>query len=92
MEIPQIKQQLSILDVAGRLGIKLDKHHKAHCPFHDDKTPSLQFSKEKDIAQKVAEHASLRSEDVAEAVTFMLSRPPHVTIRDLVMLPQQQDL
>ena len=50
------------------------------------------FSKEKDIAQKVAEHASLRSEDVAEAVTFMLSRPPHVTIRDLVMLPQQQDL
>ncbi len=39
-----------------------------------------------------AERASLRSEDVAEAVVFMLSQPPHVTIRDLVMLPQNQDL
>lgn len=38
------------------------------------------------------EHRYLTSEDVAEAALFMLSRPPHVTIRDLVMLPQQQDL
>lgn len=45
-----------------------------------------------EIDQRVAEHSSLRSEDVAEAVIFMLSRPPHVTIRDLVMLPQNQDL
>ena len=47
---------------------------------------------EEDIAQRVAEHTSLRCEDVAEAVVFMLSRPEHVTIRDLVMLPQAQDL
>jgi ribitol 2-dehydrogenase len=45
-----------------------------------------------EIDRRVAEHTSLRSEDVAEAVIFMLSRPPHVTIRDLVMLPQNQDL
>lgn len=45
-----------------------------------------------EIDRRVAEHSSLRSEDVAEAVIFMLSRPPHVTIRDLVMLPQNQDL
>ena len=45
-----------------------------------------------DVDRRVAEHASLRSEDVAEAVVFVLSRPPHVTIRDLVMLPQNQDL
>jgi ribitol 2-dehydrogenase len=45
-----------------------------------------------EIDARVAERASLRSEDVAEAVAFMLSRPPHVTIRDLVMLPQNQDL
>jgi ribitol 2-dehydrogenase len=44
------------------------------------------------IEAQVARHASLRSEDVAEAVVFMLSQPPHVTIRDLVMLPQNQDL
>ena len=34
----------------------------------------------------------LRSEDVAEAVLFMLTRPSNVTIRDLVMLPRTQDL
>jgi ribitol 2-dehydrogenase len=34
----------------------------------------------------------LRSEDVAEAVLFMLTRPLNVTIRDLVMLPRTQDL
>ncbi len=30
----------------------------------------------------------LASEDCADAIAFMLSRPPHVTIRDLVILPQ----
>lgn len=45
-----------------------------------------------EIDRRVAEHTSLRSEDVADAVIFMLSRPSHVTIRDLVMLPQNQDL
>lgn len=45
-----------------------------------------------EIERRVAERSSLRSEDVAEAVVFMLSQPPHVTIRDLVMLPQNQDL
>jgi ribitol 2-dehydrogenase len=44
------------------------------------------------IDQIVAERGAIRSEDVAEAVVFMLSQPPHVTIRDLVMLPQNQDL
>jgi ribitol 2-dehydrogenase len=44
------------------------------------------------IEKKVAERGAIRSEDVAEAVVFMLSQPPHVTIRDLVMLPQGQDL
>lgn len=44
------------------------------------------------IDKQIAEHASIRSEDVANAVVFMLSQPSHVTIRDLVMLPQNQDL
>ena len=38
------------------------------------------------------EQMYLRSEDVASAVEFILSRPPNVTIRDLVMLPKKQDL
>jgi ribitol 2-dehydrogenase len=44
------------------------------------------------IEERIAARAGLRSEDVAEACLFMLTRPPHVTIRDLVMLPRNQDL
>lgn len=40
----------------------------------------------------IQEHLYLRSQDVAQAVAFMLSQPPHVSIRDLVILPQNQDL
>ncbi|MBV8173757.1 MAG: SDR family oxidoreductase [Verrucomicrobia bacterium] len=45
-----------------------------------------------EIEQKVNRGAGLRSEDVAEAILFMLTRPQNVTIRDLVMLPRTQDL
>ena len=42
-----------------------------------------------EIRRAVEERQShLSSEDCAEAILFMLSRPRHVTIRDLVMLPQ----
>jgi ribitol 2-dehydrogenase len=46
----------------------------------------------REIDRRVAEHGGLRSEDVADALLFMLTRPAHVTIRDLVILPQNQDL
>ena len=36
------------------------------------------------------ERSYLTSEDCAEALVFMLTRPAHVTIRDLVILPQNQ--
>jgi ribitol 2-dehydrogenase len=45
-----------------------------------------------EIEAKVATRDGLRSEDVAEAVLFMLTRPANVTIRGLVILPQNQDI
>lgn len=45
-----------------------------------------------DIERRIAAHSGLRNEDVVDALEFMLTRPPHVAIRDLVILPQQQDL
>jgi ribitol 2-dehydrogenase len=44
------------------------------------------------IRDKAAAHEGLLSEDVAEAVRFMLTRPAHVTVRDVVILPQNQDI
>jgi ribitol 2-dehydrogenase len=40
----------------------------------------------------VASGRGIRSDDVAEAMVFMLSRPRHVTLRDLVILPTGQDI
>lgn len=45
-----------------------------------------------DIEMRVAQRSGLRSEDVVDALHFMLTRPPNATVRDLVLLPQNQDL
>jgi ribitol 2-dehydrogenase len=44
------------------------------------------------VADGVAKGTGMRSEDVADAVSFMLSRPAHVTVRDLVLLPTNQPI
>lgn len=43
MEIQEIKQRLSINDVLQHYGLKPDKNNRLLCPFHPDKTPSLQI-------------------------------------------------
>lgn len=45
-----------------------------------------------EIERRIAARQGLRSEDVAEACLFMLTRPPNATVRDLVLLPQDQDI
>jgi ribitol 2-dehydrogenase len=44
------------------------------------------------IDREVAAGRGMRSEDVAEAVLFMLGQPRHITIRDLVILPTNQPI
>ena len=50
----------------------------------------MQWLYEAEEQKRAVEEAGshLASEDCADAILFMLSRPPHVTIRDLVILPQ----
>jgi DNA primase len=43
MEISEIKANLSLQTVLDYYKIKADANGKANCPWHDDKTPSLQF-------------------------------------------------
>lgn len=44
------------------------------------------------IDAEVAAGRGMRSSDVADAVMFMLNTPRHVTIRDLVMVPTNQEI
>ena len=38
-----VKSRLDIEDVARQYGLDVNKNHKACCPFHGDKHPSLSF-------------------------------------------------
>jgi DNA primase len=42
MDIKDIKAKLSILEVLQHYGLKPDRNDRLNCPFHPDKTPSLQ--------------------------------------------------
>jgi DNA primase len=43
MELKDIKAQLTIGQVLSHYGLQPDKNNRLHCPFHNDKTPSLQI-------------------------------------------------
>jgi DNA primase len=43
MDIKDIKAQLSITQVLQHYGLRTDKNNKLCCPFHEDKSPSLQI-------------------------------------------------
>jgi NADP-dependent 3-hydroxy acid dehydrogenase YdfG len=45
-----------------------------------------------EIERCVAEKTGIRSEDVADLVAMMLKLPAHINIRDLVVLPQAQEI
>ena len=83
MEIQEIKQHFTILDVAERLGIQVNKQGKAHCPFHDDKTPSLQFSKEKNIATCFSSRCSAGTMDIIGLTEKYMKVNTHEAIMQL---------
>jgi ribitol 2-dehydrogenase len=43
-------------------------------------------------AERIADGTGIRSSDVADAMLFMLTRPAHVVVRDLVLLPTGQPI
>lgn len=42
MDISAIRQGLSITAVLAHYGLRTDKNQRLNCPFHNDKTPSMQ--------------------------------------------------
>ena len=81
MEIAELKTQLDIYQVADRLGIQINKYHKALCPFHDDKRPSLQFSKEKQIATCFSGNCDAGTMDVIRLTEKKLNLSTHEAIK-----------
>jgi ribitol 2-dehydrogenase len=55
-------------------------------------TPLLNDWPPENLKKLVEGKGGLPPEEIAEAVVFMLTRPRHVTIRDIVILPQSQEI
>lgn len=68
MDIQALKSRLDIIEIAHSLGIKTDRNNKALCPFHGEKTASLQFSREKQICTCFSSKCSAGTMDVVELV------------------------
>ena len=83
MEIQDIKSRLKITEVANHLGIKIGKNSKAHCPFHPDKTPSLQFSDKKGIATCFSSNCNLGTVDIIGLTERKLNISTHEAIKYL---------
>ena len=83
MEIQDLKTRLSILEVADHLDIRVNKQDKALCPFHDDKTPSLQFSKEKNICTCFSSKCNAGTMDIIGLTEKKLKLNTHEAIMQL---------
>ena len=68
MILTDLKNKVDIIDIAKELGLQLDKNGKCLCPFHKDKKPSLQFSRQKQIATCFSGNCSAGTMDVIELV------------------------
>lgn len=49
MDIKEIKAKLSVTAVLEHYGIKVNRNKQIHCPFHEDKTPSMQVYEDKGL-------------------------------------------
>ena len=84
MTIQDIKNGLDIQDLAHHLGIIIDKtSKKAKCPFHNDKTPSLQFSSEKQICTCFSSACNVGTMDVISLTEKKLNLSTHQAINYL---------
>lgn len=82
MEITEIKSRLTLSEVIKHYGFKADKHNRICCPFHEDKTPSLQLYYKTHTAYCFSANCSTHghSMDVIEIVQRMEKADKHQAI------------
>ncbi|MCA2950811.1 CHC2 zinc finger domain-containing protein [Microcystis sp. M112S1] len=71
MEISEIKASLTIAQVLDHYGLKPDKNHRLCCPFHDDKTPSMQVYTETNTVHCFSSNCKLHGKAV-DVIDFIM--------------------
>lgn len=74
MEIAEIKQQLTIGQVLDHYNLKPDKNSMLCCPFHKDKTPSLQIYPQTNTYCCFSSNCNAGTGDVIEFIRLMETR------------------
>lgn len=80
MEITEIKQQLTIGQVLDHYGLQPDKNNLLRCPFHDDKTPSLQIYPQTNTFCCFSSKCNADTGDVIEFIRLMEKCTKHEAI------------
>src|SRR3989339_893397 len=73
MEIRDIKERLSLQQVLSHYKLKPDKNNRLNCPFHEDKTPSMQVYFETNTVYCFSANCKThgKSLDVIDFIMFM---------------------
>jgi len=71
MDISEIKSRLPIDQVLQHYGLKPDKNDRLHCPFHPDKTPSLQTYPKTNTFCCFSSHCTAGTGDTIQFIQLM---------------------
>ena len=82
MEIPEIKSKLTIQEVLHHYNLHPDRNNRLCCPFHPDKTPSLQIYPQTNTAYCFSSNCKThgKSLDVIDFVMWMEQTDKHTAI------------
>lgn len=88
MEIQEIKQRLTLAEVIKYYGFKADKQNRICCPFHNDKTPSLQLYYKTHTAFCFSTNCTThgKSMDVIDFIMYMEKCTKHEAIKKAAQL------
>jgi DNA primase len=80
MEIKEIKERLTILEVLQHYNLQADKNNMLSCPFHEDKTPSLQIYPNTNTFCCFSSRCKAGTGDVIEFIRLMDKTDKHTAI------------
>lgn len=82
MELPEIKAQLTLGQVLDYYHLQPDRNNRLHCPFHDDKTPSMQVYQKTNSCYCFSSNCKThgKSLDVIDFIMYMENSSKHEAI------------
>ena len=88
MEIQAIKTQLTLATILHHYGLKPDKNSRLQCPFHEDKTPSMQVYYKTHTAYCFSSNCKThgKSSDVIDFIMNKESTTKHEAINKCVAM------